>query len=143
LSAHRLARGLLLVSALAIACGGCATEGAASADGVLRTQTGPFEGTLSIEPAPPHVGDHRVVVTLDRMATSDDLNTPVEGASVVISPFMPAHGHGSVDVEAIEESEGLYASDEVFLTMPGIWDLHVHVTQGELEGELIATIEVP
>jgi hypothetical protein len=48
-------------------------------------------------------------------------------------------------VEAIEEAPGVYVAQDVWLNMPGIWDLRVHVEAGEaLEaGELTATIEVP
>lgn len=114
---------------------GCADEGAGP-DGVLRAQRGPFDGELTIDPDPPRVGAHRVVVAL----ASD--GTPLEGAAVTISPWMPAHGHGSIDVEATETGPGTYEADDVWLNMPGIWDLRVAV-DAEAHGDLLATVEVP
>ena len=115
----------------------CASDGASAADGQLRPQIGPFEGTLTIEPNPPHVGEHRVVITLDQLDSA-----PLEGATVELSPWMPAHGHGSTDVEAVEEAPGVYVAQDVWLNMPGIWDLRVRV-EAEALGELTATFEIP
>jgi len=99
-------------------------------------EAGPFDGTLTIEPNPPHVGQHRVVITLDG---SDGA---LEGADVMVHPWMPAHGHGTTDVEALEEAPGVYVAEDVWFNMPGVWDLHVQV-DAEQAGELIATVEVP
>lgn len=116
-------------------CGGAASS--SEAELTLQAEDGPFGGTLTIEP--PHVGAHRVVLVLNEDAEG---SAPLEGAQVMLSPWMPAHGHGSPDVEAHEEEPGVYVAEDVWLNMPGIWDLRVHV-DAETQGDLITTIEVP
>jgi hypothetical protein len=116
---------------------GCAGAASSSeAELTLRAEDGPFAGTLTIEP--PHVGQHRVVLVLEDREGS----APLEGARVTLSPWMPAHGHGSEDVEVFEEEPGVYVTEDVWFNMPGIWDLRVRV-EAEEQGELIATVEVP
>lgn len=124
------------------AIAGCGSDATATAEVMLHAQDGPFEGTLLIDPSPPHVGQHHVVVVLSSDPGGED---PLEGASVRLSPWMPAHGHGTADVEAIEAEPGVYVADDVWLNMPGIWDLRVHVAaNGAAEqGDLVATVEVP
>jgi nitrogen fixation protein FixH len=116
-------------------CSGAASS--SEAELMLQAQAGPFAGTLTIEP--PHVGAHRVVLVLNESAEG---SVPLEGALVMLSPWMPAHGHGSSDVEAHEEEPGVYVADDVWLNMPGIWDLRVRV-DAKAQGDLTATIEVP
>jgi hypothetical protein len=116
----------------------CGSDADTSAEVVLMTQEGPWGGTLSIDPNPPHVGQHRVVITLDESAE----HAALEGAEVLVSPWMPAHGHGTTDVEAVEEAPGVYVAENVWFNMPGIWDLRVHVDADDA-GDLIATVEVP
>jgi hypothetical protein len=127
------------VAALAGGCGG--SDATATAEVMLHAEQGPFEGTLRIDPSPPHVGQHQVVVVL---SSDPDGQEPLEGATVLLSPWMPAHGHGSLDVEAIEAEPGVYMADDVWLNMPGIWDLRVQVASSSAEhGDLVATVEVP
>jgi hypothetical protein len=127
----------IVISAL-FGLSACGSDADTSAEVMLMTQQGPFDGTLTIEPNPPHVGQHRVVITLDEGAE----HAALEGAEVMLSPWMPAHGHGSTDVEAVEEAPGVYVAEDVWFNMPGIWDLRVHVDADEA-GDLIATVEVP
>ncbi len=139
----RASRSIVLQAALigAVSCTasvGCGSDDAVAPDGVLHTANGPFEGTLLIEPDPPRVGEHRVVLTLD-----GETSVALEGAIVTLSPWMPAHGHGSSAVDAVEEAPGLYVAEPVRLTMPGIWQLRVHVMLDDRVGELLATIEIP
>lgn len=119
------------------ACGG-ASDGS-EAELMLHAEGGPFAGTLTIEP--PHVGQHRVVLVL-RETSDRETSAPLEGALVMLTPWMPAHDHGTPEVQAHEEEPGVYVTEEVWFNMPGIWDLHVHV-DAEERGELIATVEVP
>jgi len=135
-------RGIACAAYALIGVSACASDAASEADGQLRPQIGPFDGTLTIEPNPPHVGEHRVVITLDERGSEPHGSEPLEGANVKLSPWMPAHGHGSTDVEAIEEAPGVYVAQDVWLNMPGIWDLRVRVEADEL-GELTATFEIP
>jgi len=121
---------------------GCDGASTASSEVMLHAEDGPFEGTLMIDPSPPQVGQHHVVVVL---SSDPEGQEPLEGAKVRLSPWMPAHGHGSTDVEAVEAEPGVYVADDVWLNMPGIWDLRVHVDANDAaeQGDLVATVEVP
>lgn len=119
------------------ALAGCGAASSSEAELMLRAEDGPFAGTLTIES--PHVGKHRVVLVLNEDAEG---SAPLEGARVTLSPWMPAHGHGTEDVEVFEEEPGVYVTEDVWFNMPGIWDLRVRV-EAEEYGDLIATVEVP
>lgn len=59
----------------------------------------------------------------------DAEGTPVTGATVKVSPFMPDHHHGSPLIPTIKESgEGVYVAAPINLTMPGFWRTTVRVT---------------
>jgi hypothetical protein len=105
--------------------------------GVLRTQSGPFDGEITLDSDSPAVGDHEADLTL-----VDGAGDPLEGAEVQVTPFMPAHGHGSNEVDATESKSGRYVAKALSLFMPGVWELRVHVVQGDAEGQLVATYEV-
>jgi hypothetical protein len=131
-------RAWVVLVALSFTSVACSAAGEAPVDAELRALEGPFVGMLMIEPNPPRVGEHRVVITLDVHAST------LEHAQVVVAPWMPAHGHGTAEVEAVEMAPGLYVADDVFFNMPGVWDLHVHVAdERDTAGELIATVDVP
>ena len=86
---------------VASALDGCSSEPSSSAaEATLEASDGPFAGTLMIAPNPPHVGRHQVVIVLNADNTEAQAE-PLEGATVMLSPWMPAHGHGSMDVEAL------------------------------------------
>jgi hypothetical protein len=129
---------VVLLAALSV---GCASEGGAPLDGELRSIEGPYDGVLTIEPDPPMVGQHRVVITLD---ARDAPSGALEDAQVIVAPWMPAHGHGTSEVEGTEEAPGVYVAESVLFNMPGVWELRVHVADGsDARGELLATFDVP
>lgn len=116
---------------------GCGSSNSTDAP-ALKTLEGPWGGEIALHPQPSVVGDNRLELTL-RDAQGD----PLEGATVEVSPWMPAHGHGSKDVAAEESEAGHYGTDELHFNMPGVWELRIHVVSGETEGRLVATLEVP
>lgn len=128
LGAHPLCFAVLLA--------GCAAD-ALDPIGGLETKEGEITGTLEIDPEP-SVGYHRVELRLE-----DEAGAPLEEAEVMVSPYMPAHGHGSIDVLAEQDGPGLYIAERVWLNMPGRWDLRVYVRGDLHEGLLVATLEVP
>jgi hypothetical protein len=82
---------------------------------------------VSSDPAPPSRGDNRWIVQLSTMAAPV---TPVSGASMTVTPFMPDHQHGSgetVIVKPMTEA-GQYELDPVNLWMPGLWEITMRVT---------------
>lgn len=79
---------------------------------------------MSANPAPPDVGDNSWtlrVVNLDGEAIDD--------AKVTVTPFMPAHGHGTspADYTGTFTEDGTYEVGPFDLFMPGMWETTVKV----------------
>jgi YtkA-like len=83
---------------------------------------------LEAEPAPPDIGDNRWVVEV-----TDARGCAVSDAGLVVTPWMPLHGHGlSPAVYASSEAEpGLYAVDVFDLIMPGLWEFTIELQDGD------------
>ncbi len=81
---------------------------------------------VSSDPGPPEKGDNTVVIQLLDAASGD----PVDGASVVLRPWMPEHGHGSspetFDVTWTGVETGEFSTTPN-LFMGGLWELTFEV----------------
>jgi len=78
-------------------------------------------------PAPPGVGDN-----VWRLRLEDAAHEPVPGlaASMVVTLFMPDHGHGTpVSVGVTETKSGEYELAPVNTFMPGLWQIHLELTR--------------
>lgn len=85
---------------------------------------------MAADPAPPSRGDNAWTLQLSTMAAPA---TPVAGATLTVTPFMPAHEHGSgktVEVTPLTEA-GQYRLSPVNLWMPGVWETTIRVTGAE------------
>ncbi|WP_081653487.1 FixH family protein [Bacteriovorax sp. DB6_IX] len=51
--------------------------------------------------------------------------------SLHLKLWMPDHGHGSFPIEITKVQDGVYKADKIFFTMPGYWDLHLQLKDGE------------
>jgi hypothetical protein len=81
---------------------------------------------LSSDPAPPARGDNTMVLQLSTMAAPV---TPVSGASMSVTPFMPDHEHGAgktVQITPLADP-GQYQLEPVNLRMPGLWEVTIEV----------------
>jgi hypothetical protein len=81
---------------------------------------------LSSDPAPPSRGDNTMVLQLSTIAAPV---TPVSGAPMSVTPFMPDHDHGSgktVKITPLTEP-GQYQLEPVNMWMPGLWEVTVEV----------------
>ncbi len=78
-------------------------------------------------------------VTYDfHVHTSDD-HEVVEGATLTVTPWMPAHGHGIDDeVVVVELGEGHYEATFQF-SMPGEWELQIDIDGDAGVGEVVVT----
>jgi hypothetical protein len=82
---------------------------------------------MSADPAPPARGDNTWVLQLNTMIAPV---TPVSGASMTVTPFMPDHAHGSgktVIVTPMTEA-GQYKLSPVNLWMPGLWEVTIQAS---------------
>ncbi len=128
-------------SALVAGCGGtthdhgsCANETRAEPYVAGQEKVGK-QGALSVQliesqPGPPQKGDNTWT-----LAVKTSAGTPVAGATVNVTPFMPDHGHGS-PIKAITSElstpagAGQYRVTPINLFMPGLWQITVAVQTG-------------
>jgi hypothetical protein len=83
---------------------------------------------MSATPAPPARGDNTWQVLISSMA-SGVVGAPVDGAMLQVTPFMPAHQHGSpIQVQITADGNGLYTLSPVNLWMPGVWETTIRAT---------------
>jgi hypothetical protein len=79
---------------------------------------------MDASPAPPAKGNNTWTVQL-----LDGNGKPVDGATIVTTPFMPDHGHGSsIKPQSTAKGNGTYEIAPVNLFMPGVWQITFTVT---------------
>jgi len=142
--------GALLVSALLACACSDQTSHHQPASGVSQECTGDFDafapgmtklaepGQVMVElsdadPSPP-------VVRRDNiwwLKLTDAEGSPLTGAQVVASPYMPKHQHGSAEVLVEEQAEGQYQLSPIELIMPGVWEVPVTITAAGEESEAL------
>ncbi|MFU8803046.1 MAG: FixH family protein, partial [Bradymonadaceae bacterium] len=89
---------------------------------------GHFTITAAHEPATPVTGDNTLVLLVE--STEHD----VEGLTITLEPWMPAHGHGSNTTPTVtEEGDGKYRVDDVVYTMPGVWQARIGIQGDDVE----------
>lgn len=87
---------------------------------------------MSATPAPPGFNDNTWVVELS--AAGSGSGTPVTGATITVTPFMPDHQHGTgikAKVEAMA-TPGQYKIAPINLWMPGYWEITLDVQAGSV-----------
>lgn len=101
--------------------------------------TSSFDVTATSDPSPAVAGE-QVDWSLEVRRADDD--SAVEGATVTVTPWMPAMGHGLADDVTVEElGGGLYGATCMF-SMSGTWELQVHVDDDGTEGDAVVTVEI-
>jgi len=85
----------------------------------LPSDAGHFVITVRTSPQPPVRGVDAV-----QLQIADDAGSPVDGLSIDMVPWMPAHGHGTSTKPQVEpQGGGVYQTTNVNLYMPGLWEL--------------------
>lgn len=73
--------------------------------------------------------------------TSGTLVDP--GLSLKVILWMPSMGHGSRPVSITRLSSGVYRVDQVYFTMPGVWQIRFQLHQSNtIVEEQISTLEI-
>lgn len=81
--------------------------------------------------------------TLDVNLT-DAHGAALAGATIAVTPYMPAHGHGSSTTPKVTDlGGGAYRVEDVVLTMAGEWHLTFDVKEGARHDELVFALDVP
>lgn len=133
----------LALLCLSVACGGdnapnsdaagvnCSNEPCAdtyTANMVKSGSSGSFIFLLiDSTPGPPAKGDNSWNLRL-----TDTGDTPIDGATLEVTPFMPDHGHGTPIRVVVTPagSNGEYTAAPINLWMPGLWEVTIDATAG-------------
>ncbi len=75
------------------------------------------------EPSPPVVRRDNVWW----LKLADAEGKPISGATLLASPYMPKHQHGSAEVVVEDLGEGEYRLSPIELIMPGVWEIPLSV----------------
>jgi len=99
---------------------------------------------MSATPAPPARGDNTWVVQINSMA-SGVVGAPVDGAMLQVTPFMPAHQHGSPIQVQISPgtTAGEYNLTPVNLWMPGVWETTIRATSSTTTDSAVYKFCIP
>lgn len=79
-------------------------------------------------PIPPDVGDNAWTVTV-----TDAGGGPLAGLPVVVTPWMPLHGHGlsPATYAGADQGDGTYTVEPFDLIMPGLWEFTIELGAGD------------
>ena len=99
---------------------------------------------MSVDPAPPIRGDNTWVLQINAMA-SGVVGSPVDGASLAVTPFMPAHQHGTPIPVVVTPmaTAGQYMLSPVNLWMPGVWETTIQATSGSTTDSAVFKFCIP
>lgn len=107
--------------------GGSATQSPYSGAPVATaaSKSGALSVAVRLSQQPPYAGDLDAELTI----TETSGNTPVDGLTLAVVPWMPQMKHGtSVKPTSTAEGGGKYLVSGLYLFMPGIWELQTTLT---------------
>ena len=94
---------------------------------------------MSGEPSPPIRGDNAWTVQI--MGGTE----PAVGATISVTPFMPAHQHGAGKAVKVETTAitGQYRLSPINLWMPGVWETTINVTSSSGNDKVVFSFCIP
>ena len=138
---------LVVTAALAAALGGCGgppptPEVPGSFPQVALLTLDSDSGGLHLElrsaPEPPVQGQN-----VGQITVTDSSGQPVEGLTLTVLPWMPAHGHGtSAPVGVTDNGGGVFIANPLYLFMAGEWQLRMTFA-GSMNDTAMATVQIP
>lgn len=97
----------------------------AQAFATVTSDSGKLHGELRSIPQPMEQGSNEILLTVHDAETHE----PKDGLTLTVEPWMPHHDHGSSAVPSVTaEGNGNYLVQNVVFTMPGDWELRIHIT---------------
>jgi MYXO-CTERM domain-containing protein len=106
----------------------CALQGEALTPGFTATSSDGYTFVLtSLEPAAPIISSGAPGNTW-KLQIDDSASAPVAGGGLVVSSFMPAHGHSAPEAVGVDLGDGSYEVDSLILPMPGLYDITLALT---------------
>lgn len=120
---------------------GCASD-ASSVDASMATTTS-TSGLLTVsartlDDQPPARGANPFDIEVTRASDG----APLEGLELTLIPWMPAMGHGTSARPTVSElGAGHYLAENVYLFMPGLWELRVSLS-GPLRDDAAPSFQI-
>ncbi len=91
--------------------------------GLAKQNAGVRVAVVEANPSPPRKGANTMTLEV-----TDASGKPLDGASVVVTPWMPDHAHGSALAPlATSVGAGRYAVSKLYFPMAGLWQITVSV----------------
>lgn len=109
---------------------------------VQTSTTGAYRVEVRTDPQPLVRGSVRAQVLVTGAA--DGL--PVDGLTVGVLPWMPAHGHGtSIETAVTPQGGGAYLVESLYLYMGGTWELRTSLSGDApaVQDDVVAQVQVP
>ena len=92
---------------------------------------------MTANPAPPGFNDNTWVIQVNSM-TAGVVGSPVDGATITVTPFMPDHQHGTAIKAKIQAlSGGQYQLSPINLWMPGYWETTISISAGAVQDSVV------
>ena len=85
---------------------------------------------VAADPAPPDKGENIFTVSISDVGSG----VGIDGATVIVTPYMPEHGHGTNPADFGTEATGdagTYQSEAIDLFMSGLWELTFSASSGD------------
>ena len=140
---NRFTLPILLLSMGALACSSAPSQppDASSFPAEPYTSVTGTSGKVHIDlrtsPQPPAVGNDDVQLVITGAS-----GAPLDGLTVGVKPWMPAHGHGTSETTVTAQGDGKYLVTNVYLYMSGVWQLQITVS-GPVSDYAAPEIELP
>jgi hypothetical protein len=127
----RLSARLACALALTACSGPAPTSGTPTFSGTVYLTATSASGALRVDmrtwPQPPAMGTNALELTVTDAADG----APRDDLTVAVSPWMPAMNHGSSAIPTVTpQGHGKYLVTEVYLFMPGLWQLRTSFSGG-------------
>lgn len=119
-----------------VALTGCVDEAGPEGPRSVTTDEGLYALVVEVHPDPPQAGDVDLTVEI----RSD--GAAVEGATLLIEPWMPSMGHGITEPPTIQEAGGGRYDATFVINMPGTWELRLSVDGPAGPDETVLVYEV-
>lgn len=134
---------VLLLATATLSSAACGPSGGNASDGAVfnncddlgedffagMSKTSPGGVTMEIvsaDPAPPANSDRNTWTV--KLTDSSSAAAPIEGATLIVAPYMPQHGHGAANIIAAEDGGGSYTLSPIYLKMTGLWEVTLKAT---------------
>jgi hypothetical protein len=105
----------------------------------MTTQSGALHLEVRTSPQPPERGTNAIELTV----TNASDGKPRDDLTLAVKPWMPAMNHGSSAIPTVTPAgHGKYVVTEVYLFMPGHWELQTSIS-GAMTDYAAPAVDIP